>query len=113
MKRGLVWLGVLLLSGPAPAWAEDEPEPICTRPEIVDFVGREVRQNSPYAQMLTDTIGERPSQVSAVVLCAVTVVHRDFDYIKYRTQTWAEDQEYTVRWLAPGYEVTMRAPVRQ
>ena len=54
----------------------------------------------------------RPSPNPAIVLCAVTVVQRDFGYVKYQTETWAETQEYSVRWLSPGYEVTLRTPIR-
>ncbi len=90
-----------------------EPQPICTRAEIVEFVTREIHSHSPYAVMLPETIGEQPGRTPSVVHCAVSVVQRDFDYVKYRTQTWTETQAYTVRWLDPGYEVTLQSPVRQ
>ncbi len=103
----------LALLQPVLASANDEPEPICTRAEVVDFVTIEIHRKSPYAVMQTDTIGERPSTTPTVVLCSVVVVQRDFDYVRYRTETWTEYQAYSVRKLTPGYVVTMHDPVRQ
>lgn len=97
---------------PVPAHA-GEPEPICARAQVIEFVAGEIHRRSPYAKMLTETIGEQPGGTPSVVRCAVSVVQRDFDYVKYRTQTWTETQSYTVRWLDPGYEVTLHDPVRQ
>ena len=111
--QGLCLVLSLALLRPEPASARDEPEPICTRTEVVDFVSNIIRQRSPYAEMQTETIGERPSNNPAIVECSVVVVQRDFDYVKYRTQTWTEYQAYSVRKLTPGYVVTMHDPVRR
>lgn len=102
----------LLLLAPIVTCAR-EPEPICVREEVVDHVAGEVSRRAPYAVVLRSSIGEQPGGQSTTVVCTMVVEQRDFDFVKYRTQTWLEDQEYTVRWLDPGYEVTMRDPVRR
>src|SRR4051812_272377 len=103
--RNLLALVLLL---PGAAHAGDMP--ICAREEVVRFVTSELNRRSPYAILLPFTIAERPGPVHDVVLCAVTVVQRDFDTVKYRTQSWAETQQYRVRWIDPGYEITMIDP---
>jgi hypothetical protein len=113
MNASPILFGLLLLLLPEAAQAGHEPEPICTREDVVDYVAREIHRRAPYAVMRRETIGERPGREPAIVQCAVTVVQRDFDYVKYRTETWAEYQGYTVRWLNPGYEVTVPDPIRQ
>ena len=113
---GSASLAIFLLGTPpgsALAWSRDEPEPICTRTEIIEFVAQEIHRRSPYAVMQVKTIGEQPGRSPSNVQCAVSVVQRDFDYVKYRTQTWTETQAFSVRWLDPGYEVTLRDPIRE
>ena len=111
--QGMALTAVLLLG--ACASAQTGPErtgtgsgPICARAEVVRFVSREIRRHAPYTVLLTETIGERPSPDPMVVLCAVTMVRKDYDYRRYWSQSWAENQEYTVRRLDHGYEVSLR-----
>ena len=83
--------------------------PVCAREEVVAHVAREVGWRAPYAALLPRSITERPGPARDVVLCAVTVVDRDFDSVRYSTASWAETQQYSVRRLHAGYEVTMGA----
>jgi hypothetical protein len=103
--------GLLYLLAAAPAWAGAEQSSICARDEVVNHVAAEIRSRAPYATILRKSIGERPSGNPAVVLCAVAVVERDHDTAAYRTRSWIGTHEYSVRWLHPGFEVTMRQPV--
>lgn len=89
------------------ARADEALGPICARDEVIAHVAREVRWHAPYAALLPHTIAERPGPVRDIVLCVVTVTDRDFDAVRYRTETWIETQLYSVRRLHSGYEVTM------
>lgn len=111
--QGMALAAVLLLGACASArTGPDETGtgsgPICAREEVVRFVLREIRRHAPYVVLLTETIGERPSRDPMVVLCTVTLVRKDYDYPRYWSQAWAENQEYTVRRLDHGYEVSLR-----
>jgi hypothetical protein len=81
--------------------------PICARDEVVARVAQEIRWRAPYATLLPQTIAEHPGPDRDVVLCAVTVVDRDYDSVRYHRESWSETQQYSVRRLRAGYEVTM------
>ena len=117
VRAGVALAGVALLTGllascgPAatgPEEAGTDSGPICAREPVVRFVSRDILRHAPYAVLLPETIGERPSPDPVVVLCVVTVVRKDYDYLRYWSQAWLGYQEYVVRRLDHGYEVNMR-----
>ena len=105
-------LGACAPSNDGPEAAGTVDGPICARPKVVQFVMRELRRQEPYIEIVPETIGERPGRVPTELACAMTIVRRDYDYPRYWTQTWIGYQDYTVKKLERGYEVTLER-VRQ
>ena len=80
---------------------------MCARDEVVAFVSRAISRRAPYDTLVSDAIGERPTDDPAVVACTGAVVKRDYDYTRYWQQAWQGYQQYTVRKLNNAYEVTL------
>ncbi|HYZ61940.1 MAG TPA: hypothetical protein VE650_05750 [Acetobacteraceae bacterium] len=107
MKAVLVLLGVVAA---LPSAAGDFAEPLCSRPEVVDYVRQQVGRSAPYGRVLAETVTEWPAQTRAAAMCAVAILDRQFDGRVPILSSWLVFQYYKVRWLAPGYEVTMTSP---
>ena len=108
MKRLASWLAVSLLLCPTASRAGDESGSMCQRDEVVEFVTRLVHQQNVYAKLDETSIGEIPTSTPNEVLCVISLVNKNYDYRAYSVARWQGYQEYIVRKLDHGYEVSLR-----
>ena len=81
--------------------------PMCARDVVVRYVTLQIANQAPYDELMPGSIGEQPTADPAVVRCVATVVNRNYDYVRYWSQSWQGYQEYTVRKMTNAYRVEM------
>ena len=90
--------GLALLSGVAgPSCAPQTP--ICERPEVLQEVGRVVRQWNIYNELDEATAREAPTTVANAVVCTATLITRGYDPTAsgWQSQPLAEPLRYDVQ----------------
>ncbi len=106
VRAAMVAVVVAMIATAVPARAAGPP-PICSDPDVLDWVRQSLREREPYGAMQSRTVNEAPGSVGDVVRCSVCV--QPFVYDPGRRQmvpvSRCEAHGFVVRTLPRGFLV--------